>query len=201
MHNDITSMAYDQQLFERFCKKDPRAGIEMINVYGKRLLQYIRRSCVYNDLEGAEDCLQSTWIKLLKHCGKALPEAGLWAVMCTMAKTQALDDHRKYERKKRMPAQTLLSLTQDDASELALADDSPNPEEWLMLLEAALVDEAKLVTFKQAFAALPDKQQQALHLQITESLSIKAIAERMQEKHETVRSHLRYAKEKLKRAL
>lgn len=199
MHNDITSMAYDQQLFERFCKKDPRAGIEMINVYGKRLLQYIRRSCVYNDLEGAEDCLQSTWIKLLKHCGKALPEAGLWAVMCTMAKTQALDDHRKFERKKRMPAQGLLSLTQDDERELAVADEhSPSLDEWLIQLED---NEAKQAMFKQAFAALPDKQQQALHLQIIEGLSINAIAERMQEKHETVRSHLRYAKEKLKRAL
>ena len=199
MHNDITSMAYDQQLFERFCKKDPRAGIEMINVYGQRLLQYIRRSCVYNDFEGAEDCLQSTWIKLLKHCGKALPDAGLWAVLSTMAKTQALDDHRKFERKKRMPAQGLLSLTQDDERELAVADEhSPSLDEWLIQLEDS---EAKQAMFKQAFAALPDKQQQALHLQIIEGLSINAIAERMQEKHETVRSHLRYAKEKLKRAL
>jgi len=201
MHNDITSMAYDQQLFERFCKKDPRAGIEMINAYGKRLLHYIRRSCIYNDVESAEDCVQNTWLKLLKSCGKALPDAGLWAMLCTMAKSQALDDHRKQERKKRAPEQAVLSLTQADDSELVLRDHNPNPEEWLMLLEEALVNKTKLAIFKQAFAALPDKQQQALNLQLTEGLSIKAIAARMQEKHETVRSHLRYAKEKLKRAL
>lgn len=203
MHNDTASMEYDRQLFERFCGRDVRAGIEMENAYGKRLFHYIRRSCIYNDIESAQDCLQSTWLKLIRYCGKPLPDSGLWAMLCTMAKSQALDDHRKLVRQKRDPGTLMLRLDQYDEGSRPQepVDDGPNPEEWLLLLEEALADEAQRAVFKRAFAALPEKQRQALELQIGQGLSIKAIAERMQEKHETVRSHLRYAKDKLKRDL
>lgn len=212
MHNDDkTSLEYEQQLFRRFCLKELKAGLEMENIYGQRLWRYIRRSLVFNDHEGAEDCVQNTWEKLVKdYCGKVLPGSGLWSVLYTVALRQACDAYRKATSKKRSPPKGLLSLHDEEGRETADWLDNAdaemlyqqcNPEEKLLSVEEKLKREERSRRFKQAVAQLSEKQQIALHLKFTQGLSVREIAELMGEKFETVRNHLRLAKEHLKKRL
>jgi RNA polymerase sigma-70 factor (ECF subfamily) len=194
MYSDAVSDEYARQLFDKFCQGDQRAGIELVNLYGDRLFQYIRRSCIYNDREEAEECLQNTWEKLLQYCGKPLRAGGLWRFMCAVAKNQSIDDFRARSRQKRSPADKLEYLEEYHYKEMTSS--SASPEQVLELLEEELDSESRLHAFKLAMAALPDKQRLAMTLKLA-GYALKDIARQMGEKDETVKSHIRYAKKRL----
>lgn len=193
MCSDTVSDAYSRQLYEKFCRGNQRAGIELYNLYSSRLFQYIRRTCIYNDFDEAEECSQNTWVELFEYCGKALQAGGLWSLMCTIAKSRAIDDYRKRTRQKRSAAETVEYLDEYYHAEIAEEHNGSNPERTL---EA----EQEKRAFKQAMALLPDKQRLALTLQLA-GYALKEIARQMGEGDETVKSHIRYAKDRLKGVL
>jgi RNA polymerase sigma-70 factor (ECF subfamily) len=194
MYSDAVSDEHARQLFETFCQGDQRAGIELVNLYGDRLFQYIRRNCIYNDREEAEECLQNTWEKLIQYCGKPLRSGNLWRFMCAVAKNQSIDDFRARSRQKRSPADRVEYL--DGYHHEDMANSSASPEQVLELLEEEQASESRLQAFKVAMAALPDRQRLAMTLKLA-GYGLKDIARQMGEKDETVKSHIRYAKKRL----
>ena len=198
MYNDSVSDAHYWQLYEQFCQGNQQASIELVNLLGNRLLQYIRRSCIYDSREAAEDCVQSTWIKLVEYCGKPLRQAPFWGFTCAIARNQSIDDYRKNTRQKRNGGETMESLEEYHQAEMADAD--ADPAQLFELRETEQKAQAQLQAYKTALAALPDKQRLALTLQMA-GYSLKEIAQQMDEKDETIKSHLRYAKDKLKKML
>lgn len=199
MYHDNVSDAYCRQLYEQFCRGERRAGIELVNLFGNRLLQYVRRSCIYSDQDAAEDCVQNTWMKLVQYCGKPLQAGTFWGFVCAIARHQAIDDYRSSTRQKRNPGEQV-EYAEEYHQPDELADGEADPARVLELLESTRSEEQRLGAFKQAMTTLPDKQRLALSLQLA-GYSLKDIASHMQEKEETVKSHLRYAKNKLKRLL
>lgn len=198
MYSDAVADAHCRQLYEQFCKGDHRASIELVNLFSDRLLRYIRRSCIYDSYEAAEDCVQNTWAKLIQYCGKPVQESSFWGFMCAIAKHQAIDDYRANTRQKRNPGEGMEHLDNDDSPELA--DHDADPAWQCMAQEEEHESQQRLQSFKQAMANLPERQRLALTLQLA-GYSLKTIAQHMQEKDETVKSHLRYAKNKLKHML
>lgn len=200
MCSDTVSDAYSQQLYEKFCRGDRRAGIELYNLYSNRLFQYIRRTCIYNDFEEAEECWQNTWTKLFEYCGKPLQAGSLWGFMCKIAKNRAIDDFRARTRQKRSAAETVEYLDEYYHIEAEDEHNWSNPEQQMEAEEEEQARSQRLQAFKQAMALLPDKQRLALTLQLA-GYALKEIARQMGEGEETVKSHIRYAKNKLKGVL
>lgn len=200
MQDETVPDTYYRQLYDRFCQGEQRAGIELVGVFGDRLLQYIRRTSIYNDLGAAEDCVQNTWIKLVQHCGKPLRSGtSFWGFVCSIARNQAIDDYRAATQQKRQPVEQV-EYQEDYHQESGMMDDETDPTRVLELLEAGHSEEQRLQTFKQALASLPQQQNVALSLQLA-GYSIREIADYVNEKDETVKSRLRYAKNKLKQLL
>lgn len=195
---DTLSDDYCRALYQRFCQGDRRASIELVNLFGNRLLQYVSRTCIYDDPEAAADCVQNTWIKLLQNCGKPLKEGSFWGLLCAIARHQAIDDYRAKSCQKRQPVEAMESL--EDYHQSTWLDESVNPAQWIEDMEDQRHNEQKQRDFQKAMASLPLKQRQALTLWLAD-YSLKTIAVQMGEKEETVKSHLRYAKDKLKRLM
>jgi RNA polymerase sigma-70 factor (ECF subfamily) len=179
-----------KRLYAQFCQGDPRASIELTNLLSDRLFWYIRRSGYCNSVELAKDCVQDTWLKLVEYCGKPLEKGTLWGFMCVIAQNSAIDTYRVKNRQKRKDGEERLDDDSGKLMENILADEKADPAVWLE-------DEDVKHHFKRAIAQLPDRQRLALTLQL-EGYSLKVIALRMEEGEETVKSHLRYAKDKLK---
>lgn len=201
MQGEVMPDSYYRQLYERFCQGEQQAGIELVNVFGNRLLQYIRRTSIYSDFEAAEDCVQNTWIKLVQHCGKSLRSGtSFWGFVSTIARNQAIDDYRAATRQKRSPVEQVEYQEDYHQDEGGGMNDQADPARVLELLEASQGESQRLNTFKYALASLPQQQNLALSLQLA-GYSIKEIADHLNEKDETVKSRLRYAKNKLKQLL
>ncbi len=191
---------YYRQLYGRFCRGEQRAGIELVNVLGGRLLQYIRRTSIYNDFEAAEDCVQNTWMKLVQHCDKPLrSDTSFWGLVCAIARNQAIDDYRAATRQKRHAVEQV-EYREDYHQEGEIMEDEADPARVLELLETTHSETQRLEAFKRAMASLPEQQSLALSLQLA-GHSIREIADYLHEKDETVKSRLRYAKNKLKQLL
>lgn len=199
IERDITiSEEYAQQLFERFCKREQRASLELMHIYGGRLFKYIN-CCRVFDPDEAKECFQETWIKLIeRYCGKPLP-GKLWGIMCLLSRNLAVDAYRSRNRQKRSPDEMLAYEDKFEQVE-AVVDENPNPERVLELLEETEEASARLHLFKQALMQLPDKQRLALTLKMKE-YTLKEIARITGEKEEAVKSQLRIAKDKLQQIL
>lgn len=104
MHKNEKSNKYYWQLYKSFCKGDVRAQHELVNDLGSRLLNYLLRSCVFGNYQEAEECLQITWEKLWKYCGKPLTEEkGFWGFASKTAANNAIDLWRKEKKEKYKP--------------------------------------------------------------------------------------------------
>lgn len=199
LQTEEMSDARCRDLYEQFCRGERRASIELVNLFGNRLLQYVRRTCIYDNYAAAEDCVQNTWMKLLQHCGKPLKEASFWGFLCAIARNQAIDDYRAQTRQKRNPEGPMESLEEYHQTEWS-HEHSSNPQQWMETLEEEQLQANRQQAFVKAMAELPAKQRLALNLWMAD-YSLKSIAAQMGEKEETVKSHIRYAKDKLKRLL
>lgn len=199
MHEENFSDDYYRQLYERFCQGERQAGIELANLIGNRLLNYVRRSCIYSDIDAAEDCVQNSWIKLVQYCGKPLQTGTFWGFVCTIARHQAIDDYRTRTRQKRSSGEQIEYLEEYHQPSENVSHEA-DPMRVLELLESTRAEEQRLDAFKRAMASLPEKQHLALNMHLA-GYSLKEAASHMHEKEETVKSHLRYAKNKLKRML
>lgn len=190
-HNDVAAQHF-LHLYDAFCEGDQLASKELVNEFSARVLNYMRRA--FSESQ-ANDYVQSTWLKLFEYCGKALKHNNFGAFIMSVAKNIAIDEYRKHKSAKRSDS----SKYQIETSDLS-HNRNLNPE-CIMQNEA---DEqqrnAKFRLFKESLMQLPIKQRQVLHLQnLGHSLS--EISEITGEKKETVKSQLRYAKNKLKELL
>lgn len=160
------------QLYKAFCKGDRKAERELVNLLGGRLKVYLVRTRLFRQSVDAEDCVQTTWEKLLKCCGKPLEEEkGFWGWASTIAKNTAIDWHRAQK------AQDYDELPEDLAADSQDDLDSPN--------------------ILGNISSLPLYQRQAFWLW-QHGYAYSEIAGILHRKEETVKTDVRYAKDKLK---
>jgi RNA polymerase sigma factor (sigma-70 family) len=177
------------QLYKAFCKGNQRASRELESKLGKRLYNYIRRIRIYTCEEDIWDCMQHTWLKLVKNCSNSFDKVNFWSIASTIAKCKAFDDWDRKKTVKRNLGNPVLPDDQDNEWENIVDPCAKTPEELAMIEQ-----------FIESLELLPEKQRKALILQL-EGYSIAEIASLMDEKQETVKSHIRYAKDKLKNIL
>ncbi len=196
------SDAYYRKLYHAFCQGERAAQHELYNLCAERLLRYVRRTCVFSDFETAEDCVQNTWQQLFELCKRnALKtEGSFWGWVCSIAMSQAVDQHRYDSRKKRRPDAGFVSLQDDDHS-LSIEDGMADPALLYEQEEAMQIQQQQQQCFEQAVAALPDKQRQAFRLWVSDQYTLDEMAKLLNENAETIKSRIRFAKNKLKQAL
>lgn len=189
MQTSPLSKQHYHQLYIAFCAGDPKASTELVTAFSTRVFNYMRR--VFSD-EQAHDYVQSTWLKLLEHCGNRLKHDNMGAWIMLIAKNIMRDDYRKQHRLKR-------SATEQYETEMAdsIHNEKLDPFYLMQQIDQQQAYDKKMTDFTQALAQLPLKQRQALHLQQS-GHRINVIAELTGEKKETVRSQLRHGKNKLK---
>ena len=209
------SDTYYRKLYHAFCQGERVAQHELYNLCAERLLRYVRRTCIFSDFETAEDCVQNTWQRLFELCkSNALKtEGNFWGWVCSIAMSQAVDQHRYDSRKKRRPDAGFMSLW-DDKYAMDIVDNmekvDASVQNSMFMADPALVYEQEETVrvqqqrqqcFEKAVAELPDKQREAFQLWALNKYSLNEIAKMLNENAETVKSRIRFAKDKLKQAL
>ena len=169
----------DEQLMLNYASGDLRAFEELYARYRGPLYRYFRSQVP--DEPSANDLYQGCWEKIIAARRRYRPRAPFRAWLFRIAHNHAMDHHRK-----RKPDSA-------DAVE-HLPDGNPGPED---LLEGAAQGKRLLA----ALATLPLEQKDALLLHFESGLGLEDIGKLTGVARETVKSRLRYATQKLKRAL
>lgn len=172
--------ATDTDLVGRLALGEQPALVELYRRYGRRLYPLIRRIVVDESL--AEEVLQDVFVRLWTRPGQYRPDGGqLLAWLMTVARNLALDAVRR-EKKWRAHADL-----DDHVHQVTAA--GPGVD----------ADMARAV--RRALAALPDDQQRTVELAYFEGLTHAELAARLGEPLGTVKSRLRLALDKLRKAV
>ena len=187
--------AHYRNLYQQFCDGKRAAQHELFNLCAGRLLRYVRRTCIFQDFDAAEDCVQNTWQRLFELCGTNPLKTGgsFWGWVCSIALSQAVDKYRSETRQKRRPDAGFVSLN-DENNPFEVADNRDDP---------AYIHEQQeeQQLFQAAVAALPEKQRVAFQLWALQQYALDEIASMLEENPETVKTRIRFAKTRLKQAL
>lgn len=172
--------ATDTDLVGRLALGEQPALVELYRRYGRRLYPLIRRIVVDESL--AEEVLQDVFVRLWTRPGQYRPDGGqLLAWLMTVARNLALDAVRR-EKKWRAHADL-----DDHVHHVTAAGPG--------------VDADMATTVRRALAALPDDQQRTVELAYFEGLTHAELAARLGEPLGTVKSRLRLALDKLRKAV
>ena len=149
----------------------------LVELFNPSLYHYLLS---LSDKELAEDVLQSTWLKVMKHNCSTSAHVNVKGWLFTIARNTLMDELKRLQR---WQWQTL----EDEH----LASESAN---------ATLENRDKLARFNQVIEQLPFYQREAFIFQ-QEGFSVAEICQITHENFETVKSRLRYARKQLKTAL
>ncbi len=147
-----------------------------VESYGQEIHAYLWR--MLGDGADAEDCLQETFVRALRHTGETIrsPRAWLYAIATNTARSQLR--HNRQEQADR------ISLDVDDR--LAAPEDKPVRE--------------RLEAVRQEVDALPPKQRQALLLRRYQGLGYDEIAKVLGGSPQAARANVYQAVRKLRQA-
>lgn len=135
-----------------------------------------------SDKDLAEDILQICWIKVMKSAHLYTQGTQVKSWLFTIARHALIDELRK---QKRWQCQTL--------DEVQIETRSPSPEQSMGNTEQQTI-------FNNALANLPFHQREAFIFQ-KEGFSLNEICQLTGESFETVKTRIRYAKNKLKKSM
>jgi len=183
---DLSSLG-DEALMQRWQNGDLRAFQALYRRNGASLHRYLLR--MTRTQPEAEELFQDVWLAVVRAHGGWRPEASFRTFLFTIANRRLTDRLRK--RSRRMGE--IFAFPIEDAADQLISSE-PDP--------AAAADAADLGrALMVAIAALPEAQRQAFLLQVEGGLSLEEIAEATGAPTETVKSRLRYARQRLREAL
>ena len=165
---------------------DPHAFARLYDRYDRPCFLFIRR-LLGVDGDAAEDLHQETWIAVSRNATAFDPaKSGFRAWLFTIARNKVWDHFRRQKV-------AVLTSAQEDAAML-VPDPGQNPLEQVQSRELA----QEIVT---AVEALPLEQRGVFVMFAHSGLSLEEIAQVTGATFETVKSRLRYAREKLRQSL
>ncbi len=166
----------DELLIVRCQQGDRQALEDLVRLYEKRLLYYIRR--LVGNEQDAWNILQDTWLKVLRSIDRLRDPRLLTVWLYHIARNTIMDYRRgKYA--------DILRFQQDD-----LMPDIPDDAESILLENVQLVH--------YALGQLSPPHREVLTLHFLEELPLEAIAAITNTSVGTVKSRLFYAKQNLK---
>ena len=183
---DLSGLA-DEALMQRWQGGDLRAFQALYRKNGASLHRYLLR--MTRTLPEAEELFQDVWMAVVRAHGGWRPEASFRTFLFTIANRRLTDRLRK--RSRRMGE--IFAFPIEEAADRVASSD-PDPAQ-----AADAADLGRAVT--RAIGELPEAQRQAFLLQVEGGLSLEEIAAAVGAPVETVKSRLRYARERLRTAL
>lgn len=189
-------------LYTKFCSGDEQAQLQLYTATKNRLISYLKRlslSCAGR--VDAEDCMQITWESLWKKCASYQNKGKFMHYLFIVAKNRFRDEYRRVHGVERWPVvkgeqgdNTNPFISYSEAEE-QLEKSYINSEQFNDPASMHLNNQHSLF-LKNIIKKLPQLQQQAIILHLSDYTSME-IAQLTGEKHEAIRTQIRYAKQKL----
>ncbi len=183
----------DEELLRRFSEGDARAFEELVRRHQRPLHNFVLRSV--RDPERAAELTQETLLRVVQRSGEFLGASKVTTWMYTIARNLCIDHGRRMLVRRHRSLDAPLKAEGDGSTLLdGVAADTPAADRRAMgqLLRERLV---------AAVDELPDEQREVFLLRELEHLPFRDIAEIVGVPENTVKSRMRYALERLQRAL
>ncbi|MEE8386962.1 MAG: sigma-70 family RNA polymerase sigma factor [Acidiferrobacterales bacterium] len=176
----------DESLMLAYQKGDATAFDELYRRYRGSLYRYFLRQCYRAAV--AEELFQDVWMKLIKARENYQVRAKFSTYLFHLAHNHLIDFYRKQSG--HMP----LSYGEDSDAQKLAGNECDGPESRASANE-------KVSKFLALLEQLPEAQREALMLREEGGLSIEEIAQATNVNAETAKSRLRYAVNKLRKAM
>jgi RNA polymerase sigma-70 factor (ECF subfamily) len=173
----------DERLMQLYQAGDGKAFETLYRRHRAPLHRFVQRMIGGGD---ADEVFQEVWLAVIKGRGRYAPTARFATYLFTIA------HHRAAERLRKRGRSSIMELAEDAGD--TVPDGEPDP------LNVALNTELGKA-LAGAIALLPQAQREAFLLQAEGGLSLDEIAQACDVPRETVKSRLRYASRRLRRAL
>jgi RNA polymerase sigma factor (sigma-70 family) len=177
----------DAELLAAHGAGDPHAFARLYDRYDRPCFQFIRRLLGAAHGDAAEDLHQETWIAISRNAGAFdAAQGGFPAWLYTIARRKTFDHFRRQKV-------AVLASAEPDAA-MTVPDPGQSPLEQVQSRQQA----QEIVT---AVEALPLEQRSVFVMFAHAGLSLEEIAQATGVGVETVKSRLRYARDKLRQSL
>jgi len=189
----MESSATDEDLLAAYAAGDARAFAELYERHERAIYRFFLRQGAATS--AADDLLQETWLAVVRNAAKFEPRAKFTTWLYTVARSKMIDHWRA--RDDTVSLAYFAGDAANDADESVLdtpAGDAHRPDHQV-------IARAEARAFLQAVEALPPPQREAFLLQAEGGLSLDENAAVTGAAHETVKSRLRYAMNKLRSAM
>jgi RNA polymerase sigma factor (sigma-70 family) len=180
----------DEAFLARFALGDAAAFGTLYERYELPLWRYVLRHA--RDRSAAEEIAQEVWFAVVREAVRFRPDGRFRPWLFTIARNRVIDRARTAH-----PHASLDAVTPGTTVPLAevLADERSLPPDR----DAERLEQGRALL--AALEALPAEQREAFVLQVDAGLSVEEIATVTGTGYETVKSRLRYARERLKTSL
>lgn len=183
----------DAALMLAYAGGDMNAFEQLYARHERAVFRFILRSLP--DPARAEEILQETWIAVVRHAQTYEPRAKFTTWLYGIARNKLIDVLRAQRDVVSLDAEA----ANDDDDARPLVDEPAADAQWQPDVQA--LSRAQAQAYLQAVGALPASQREAFLLHAEGGLTLDEIAQLTGAGHETVKSRLRYAMNKLRTAL
>lgn len=185
----------DEELLRRFNQGDDTAFEVLVRRFERPLYNFILRST--RDSEQAAELLQEVFLRVVQRSGEFQGQSKVGTWLYTIARNLCIDTSRKmaFRRHRSLDAPTGSS---DDGEGQALLDRVASP---VAASDRNVIGQDLALRIQAAVDALPDEQREVFLMREIQNMPFKDIAEVIGVPENTVKSRMRYALERLQRAL
>jgi len=184
----------DEELLRRFGEGDARAFEELMRRYQRPIYNFILRSA--RDPEQAAELCQETFLRVVQRSGDFLGGSKVSTWMYTIARNLCIDNSRKMVFRRHRSLDAKIGGEEGEGRSMldtvAAAGAGADREAIGTDIKARLL---------AAVDELPDEQREVFLLRELQNLAFKEIADIVGVPENTVKSRMRYALERLQRAL
>ncbi len=163
-------MSDDETLFEQYRQGDETAFEELFKRYERKLYGFFLKRLNY-DRDDAEDCYQTTWMKIHRSRDRFDPEQSFRVWLFSIAYNVLKDRYRTRSQD--------AFVEEPDVVERSSSAPAQS--------ETELLNEEKKTELKRAMGELPEKQREVLWLHRYEELSYSEIGELRDESEQAVK--------------
>jgi len=182
----------DESLMSAYVAGDTASFEILYQKYRPALFRFLRLAVSDDGL--ANELYQETWVKIIRARDNYQPTAAFSTWLFTISRNCLRDHYRKHQ-----PEFIEFDTVGENLDVDIGSDAEPNAFESVVLRpeeKAMLFQQTESLT--HAIEMLPLDQKEAILLRYVAGMTIAEIAESVDEKHETIKSRLRYAVPKLR---
>jgi RNA polymerase sigma-70 factor (ECF subfamily) len=191
---DPRDAASDEELVRRFNQGDDRAFEVLVRRFERPLYNFILRST--RDPEQAAELLQEVFLRVVQRSGEFQGQSKVGTWLYTIARNLCIDTSRKmaFRRHRSLDA----PVGSDEGAGAPLVDRIPSQGP---ASDRNVIAQDLALRIGAAVEALPDEQREVFLMREVQSMPFKDIANVLGVPENTVKSRMRYALERLQRAL